>query len=111
MYLRLPQGFITSGDVYTRCYNEIIKNFPCKVKIIDDTLLCDTDIEQSLIHTWDNLTTSAKNGIVTNKSKFQFCQDNIEFAGLLITPDWISPSPKMLTAIKDFPVPKDITGA
>ena len=92
MYLRLPQGFITSGDVYTHCYNEIIKNFPCKVKIIDDTLLCDTDIEQSLIHTWDNLTTSAKNG-------------------LLITPDWISPSPKMLTAIKDFPVPKDITGA
>ena len=42
IYLRLPQEFIASGDAYTRRYDEIIKNFPCKVKIIDDTLLYDT---------------------------------------------------------------------
>ena len=111
MYLRLPQGFIASGDAYTRRYDDIIKDFPRKVKIIDDTLLYDNDIEQSFFHTWDYLTICAKNGIVINKSKFQFCKDTIEFAGLLLTPEGISPSPKILAAIKDFPIPKDITGA
>ena len=42
IYLRLPQEFITSGDAYTCRYDEILKNFPFKVKIIDDTLLYDT---------------------------------------------------------------------
>ena len=42
IYLRVTQEFIASGDAYTCRYDEIIKNFPCKVKIIDDTLLYDT---------------------------------------------------------------------
>ena len=110
IYLRMPQGFIASGDAFTHTYHEIIKDFPCKVKIIDDTLLYDTDIEQSFFHTRDYLRICAKNGIVINKTKSKFCQDNKEFSNLLITPDGISPSPKILAATKDFLVPKDITG-
>ena len=53
----------------------------------------------------------AKNGIVIDKSKFPVYQDNVEFAGLVIAPDGISPSLKILAAIKDFPVPKDSNGA
>ena len=111
MYLRIPQGLISSGDAYTSRYDGIIKDFPRKVKIIDDTCLYDDNIEQSFYHTWDYLVICAKNGIVLNRSKFQFCQDTVEFAGLLITSDGISPSPKILAAIEDFPVPKDLTGA
>ena len=80
------------------------------MKIIDDALY-DTDIEQSFFHIWDYQTMCVKNGIAINKSKFQFCQDNIEFRGLLVTPCGISPSPKILAAIKDFTVLKDISGA
>ena len=50
----------------------------------------------------------AKNGIVINK--FQFCQGNVEFSSLLITPDGITPTPKIVAAIKEFPVSRDITG-
>ena len=50
MYLRLPQGFLASTDAYTRSYNEIIKPIPHKAKIVDNTLLYDTNIENAFFH-------------------------------------------------------------
>ena len=64
MYLRLPQGYLSAEDAYTRRYDEVIKDIPRKVKIADDTLLYDNSIEEAFLHTWDYLTTCAENGIV-----------------------------------------------
>ena len=41
MYLRIPQGYLASGDVYPQflelvMYDKIIKDVPHKVKIVDD---------------------------------------------------------------------------
>ena len=44
MYLRIPQGYLASGDAYKRRYNEIIKDITRKVKVVDDTLLYDKNI-------------------------------------------------------------------
>ena len=46
-----------------------------------------------------------------SEKKFQFCQDTVKFAGLKITPTGIAPSDHIISAIRDFPTPKDITGA
>ena len=64
----------------------------------------------------DYLTLCAKSGIFTNESKFQFCKDTVEFAGLKITPTGVSPtgvSPTdtILNAIQNFPQLSDIIGA
>ena len=53
MYLRMLQGYLASGDAYTHRYNEIIKDTPCKVKIVDDTLLYDSSIEGAFYHTFN----------------------------------------------------------
>ena len=50
MYLRLPQGYLAAGDTYTRRYDEIIEDIPRKIKIIDGTLLFDTNIENVNIY-------------------------------------------------------------
>ena len=42
IYLRMPQSYLASGDAYTCGYDEIIKDIPGKVKIVDDTLLYDS---------------------------------------------------------------------
>ena len=110
-YLRLPQGYSAAQDAYTRRYDEIIKDVPNKVKCIDDTLLYSDDIEHAFFAAFDYLTLCAENGITINKSKFQFCQDTVTFAGLKLTPEGICPSDKVVSAIRDFPAPKDITGA
>ena len=68
-------------------------------------------IENSFYQVFDYLLVCQKNGVTLNKDKFQFCQDSVEFAGLNITPSGICPSQKILTAIRDFPVPKTLTDA
>ena len=109
--LRLRQGYLAASDAYTRRYDEIIKNVPRKVKCVDDALLWDTNIENAFYHTWDYLTLCANNGIVINKDKFQFCRDEVLFAGLKLTPTRIKPSDYILSAIRDFPTPQNLTDA
>ena len=108
---RVPQGWIAAGDVYTRRYDEIIEPIPRKLKIVDDTLLYDSSIEEAFYHVWDYLSTCATNGIRLNVEKFQFCSRTVTFAGLNITDTGITPTEEMLNAIKKFPPPKDLTGA
>ena len=108
---RAPQGFFSSGDGYSKRYDYIIKDVPRCFKIVDDSLLHDSTIEEAYWHTWDYLMLCAKNGIVINLSKFQFCQKTVNFAGLKLTTSGVAPSDQMLSAIKEFPAPKNITGA
>ena len=110
-YKRLPQGFVAAGDAYTRRYDEVIKDINKKVKCVDDTLLYDDNIHDAFYHTWEYLSLCELNGITLNENKFQFAQSTVDFAGLKITEKGIGPSDKILTAIKNFPRPKDITGA
>ena len=109
MYLCLPQGYLASGDVYTRWYDKLINEVPCKIKIVDDCLLYNHTIEQAFCHVWDYLQLCANNGIELNADKFKFCCETVEFAGLKITPNVIAPTDKILTVIKDFPKPQNIT--
>ena len=111
MYLLIPQGFVAAGDIYTHRYDEIIEHIPQKVKTVDDTLLYDFDIQSAFYHTWDYLTTCAEKCIVINSNKFKFCRETVEYAGLIITPTGIEPSPIILAAIKNFPSPKNVTNA
>ena len=107
----MPQGYVASGDAYTRRYNEIIKDIPRKIKVVDDTLLYDKTIKDAFYHTLDYLSLCETNGIVINKDKFQFCQDVVQFGGLQITPTGVTPSNNLLNAISSFPSPKNITDA
>ncbi len=110
-YCRLPQGFVASGDVYTRRYDELIKDLPRKVKCVDDLLIWDDNISDAFFRAWDFLTFCACNGIMLSPKKFQFCRDTIDFAGLRISNNGISPSEKMLDAIQNFPAPTNLTDA
>ena len=111
MYLRMPQGYLASGDAYTRRYDKIIKDTLRKLKIVDDTLLYDSSIERAFYHTFDFLLQCARNKVVLNTDKFQFCQDVVEFGGLQITWFGVTPSESIIQTILDFPVPKTITNA
>ena len=108
-YLRVPAGLVDSGDKYTSRYDKVIQHIPRKLKCVDDTLLYDTSIEDAFYHTFDYLTTCASHGIVLNASKFQFCEQDVNFAGFRITPSGIKPSESTLKAIREFPTPKNIT--
>lgn len=66
-YKVAPQGFLASGDGYSRRYDEIIADVERKTKVVDDTLLWDP--ENSLEDHWrviDFLDLIGHNGIIAN---------------------------------------------
>ena len=108
-YRVAPQGYIASGDAYTHRYDEIVAEFPNKVKCIDDTLLWSDSIEESFFQAVRWLDLCGRNGIVLNPTKFAFSRQTVEFAGFEITSSTVQPCPRFLEAIQHFPTPMNVT--
>ena len=109
-YCCATQGFLASGDAYTRRFDEIIAPLSNKTKCVDDSLLWADSIEAAFFQTCEFLTLCGENGITLNPTKFQFAEDVVEFAGFRITSTNVQPSDKHLDSIINFPTPTDITG-
>jgi len=69
----------------------------------------DTLLEEHWWRMIDFLILVGQGGVILNKDKFQFCQKEVSFAGFCITTNEIKPVEKFINAIKDFPVPRNIT--
>ena len=110
-YCRAPQGFHAAGDAYTRAYDDITMDVPRKVKIVDDSLLWDINIEEAFHHTVKYIDLCARNGVIFNPEKFAFARETVDFGGFTLTQSGIKPSAHISSAIANFPVPTDLTGA
>ena len=108
-YRTAPQGYIASGDGYTRRYDEITSSITNKTKCVDDTLLWSETIEESFFHAANWLDTCSRHGITLNPDKFSFAKDKVEFAGFEITNDTVRPCKKYIRAISDFPILQSLT--
>ena len=110
-YRVAPQGFLASGDVYNQKFDAIIAEFPNKVKCVDDTLMWSSSIQDAFFQLckWCDLT--YRGGITLNPRKTQFAEETVDFAGLTVTPTNVRPCSKFIDSIKNFPTPKDISGA
>ena len=91
-YLRYPQGHRAAGDAFNSRVYKILQDIPRLERLVDDVCLYDHNIESAFFHVWEFLTICAKNGVVLNKDKFQFCSSQVDFAGLTITASGVAPS-------------------
>ena len=80
-YCTAPQGYIASGDGYSRRYDEVVALFPRKTKCIDDTLLWSDTIHDCFFQAAQWLDICGRHGITLNPEKFIFAQDEVEFVG------------------------------
>ena len=108
-YKTTPQGYLASGDAYTHRYYKVTMGFKNKRQVIDDSLLFQPTTGEAFTHTASYLTLCGKNGIILNPSKFEFAEDEVEWAGVKLTKDKVAPLESHVQAIKDFPVPQNIT--
>ncbi|KAK3752546.1 hypothetical protein QZH41_003484, partial [Actinostola sp. cb2023] len=108
-YKTAPQGYIASGDGYSRRFDEIVSHVPNKTKCVDDTLLWADNLSESFTQAIDWLDLCGHHGITLNPDKFVFGADTVEFAGFEITPDSVRPCKKYLDTIRNFPTPANIT--
>lgn len=108
-YKVAPQGYIASGDAYTRRYDDITVDVKNMAKCIDDTILWADNIQDSLTQTVEYLQLCGRNGIILNPTKFTFAANEVEFAGFEITMTNVRPCNRFLRAISNFPTPCNLT--
>ena len=104
-----PQGHKASGDGYTHRYDKIIQHIPDKIKVVDDTLQWSDTIQECFFKTCEYLDTCGRNGIIINPTKFEFCEDIVQFVGFEVGVDTVKPGAKYEAAIKNFPRPATLT--
>ena len=97
-YKTVPQGYIASGDGYSKRFDEIVSHIPNKTKCIDYTLLWANNLTESFSQAVDWLDMCGRHGITLNPDKFVFGQDTVEFAGFENTPTNVRPCRKYLDA-------------
>ena len=127
-YCVAPQGYVASGDAYTRRFDEIASDFPNKIKVIDDVLLYtpldvaehDTPAEDRLDTPSNSIRDSffqaaawldlcGRNNITGNPTKFRMGEIETDFASFHLTENSVGPCRSFLEAIHNFPTPKNIT--
>jgi len=104
-YKTAPQGYLASGDGYTRRYDEIVSDIPNKTKCVDDALLWSNTVKESFFQAVQWLDICGRHGITLNPEKFVFAQNEVDFAGFRVTSNTVCPCPGYLQAIHDFPTP------
>ena len=90
--------YVSSGDGYSRRFDEISAHILRMVRCVDDSLLHDKDLEE---HWWRDITfleLAGNGGIVLNAEKFQFSQTTVDFAGFRIADENVEPLSKHLDA-------------
>ena len=102
-YLRAPQGYVASGDGFTHGDQLTSKDVKNKVTLIDDNMIWDSTVEENFVDIY------RKAGLVMNSDRFQFAQETVSFAGMEISKNTIRPAREYLDAIRNFPVPKNIS--
>ena len=107
-YRVAPQGYISSGDGYTRRYDEIIMSTGLShgsyTKCVDDTLIWGNSIAETFWRTVEWLDMCGKHGITLNADKFVFARQTVEFAGFEISPEAVRPCRKFSGASPSSPL-------
>lgn len=108
-YKRAPQGYLSSGDGYSRRFDDISAHVLRMVRCVDDSLIHDTDMEEHWWRVISFLEMAGRGGVVLNSDKFQFAQHIVDFAGFRISDSTVEPLPKYMDAIRGYPTPENIT--
>ena len=104
-----PQGYLAAGDGYTHRYDQIVVDIERHVKVIDDSALWHTSMEQAWRDATNFLSTVGRSGVILNTKKFHFAEREAEFAGFRLCNGQIRLLDKHISAIRDFPEPRNIT--
>ena len=107
-FLRAPMGLNPSSDHFCERSDAVFNSIENLLKIVDDGLIQASSRHDLLIKFKQVLECCRKNSLTLSKSKLQFGQ-SVVFAGYEISKDGIKPLPQRTDAIKNFPVPTNIS--
>ncbi len=108
-YLRAPYGISSISEHYDRRMDNSLEKIKQLRRIVDDCVVYTKDKEDHIALVRQFLQRCEDKGISLNRDKFQFCQTEITFAGLILSQGGYQISKHITKAIKDFPTPSGRT--
>lgn len=106
----LPFGLSTSVGAFTRAMDlvlgEEVKDFT--KPYVDDLLVSSETFEEHLRHLRMIFERCRLTGAKLNFAKSKFGRDSVPFLGHILTPSGVSPDPKKLLLIQNWPVPRNV---
>ena len=101
-------GLNSSGDEFCRRTDEAMEGLEGVKKLVDDILIFAPNDEVLFGRIVKVFERCSEWGITLAKAKFQY-GNSVKFAGFIVDETGSRPDPIKVSAIKDFPVPKDLT--
>lgn len=108
MYMRAPMGLSSSSDEFCRRSDRILEGVSGAFKIVDDVIISAENLTELYLKIEKILNNCKLYGITLSKEKMVI-SNSVSFAGLIISDEGVRPDPSKLNAMKNFPVPKNIT--
>ena len=108
-FKRAPFGISSISEHYNRRMYEIIADLMNTSHIVDDVIIADSDLDEHVKNVRAFLQKCRQNGVALNAAKFHFACPEVTFAGFSVNSSGYTVDGEMLTAIRDFPEPKNRT--
>ncbi|GES79803.1 retroviral-like aspartic protease 1 [Rhizophagus clarus] len=107
----MPFGLCNAPGTFQRCMDNILKDMLWKNTMVylDDVNIYSKTFEEHLQHLEEVLKRVEKAGLKINPEKCHFCTQSLQFLGHIVTNKGILPDPSKVDAIKNYPVPKNLT--
>ena len=105
---RCPQGNSASGDHFCKLSDEVVKPVKNLIKLIDDIVVYGETKEELLANIRHLLQRCQERSMTLNPLKVKIGTE-VPFAGYVISGDGCKIDPEKVAAIRDFPIPKNIT--
>ena len=110
-YVRMPFGLTNAPGTFQRLMNNLFAQYIYKGVLIflDDVLVYSGDIEQHTQNLKITFETLRKANLRLKPKKCKFFQKQVDYLGHTIQADGTSPDPAKVEAVKEWPVPKNVT--
>ena len=107
-FLRAPMGLSCSSDEFCRRSDQVIEGIPGVRKLVDDVLVQAPDMKTLEDRINILINRCREHNFTLSRRKLEI-GDTVEFAGQIVSKEGVSPDPKYLQGIRDFPAPRSPT--
>jgi hypothetical protein len=108
-YMKSPFGISSISEHYNRRVDEAIAGLQHTTHVVDDCLVFSKGSRQHENDVRCFLQRCREQSIALNPKKFFYAQKQVTFAGMHLSSSGCAIDAKLLEAIKEFPVPADLT--
>ena len=112
-YNRLVMGFINATAEFQRCMNHTLGNCLYRncVAMVDDLIVASETMDQHVDDLWEVFAKLAARGHSIKPKKLRFIPEEVEYLGIISTPEGIKVTKRHKAAVADMPYPLDDDGS